>query len=66
MKKIDLKATKREIFGKRANSLRATGTIPAVLYGHGVESTPISVDLKEFMSKVGTSISSNIIINLVV
>ncbi|NLG63641.1 MAG: 50S ribosomal protein L25/general stress protein Ctc [Candidatus Cloacimonetes bacterium] len=43
-----LKAEKRESMGKgTARKLRATGRIPAVLYGRGEESRPLSVDAHE-------------------
>lgn len=45
---IELKAKLREISGRKTNQLRKTGQIPAVLYGHGLESQPILVDSKEF------------------
>jgi large subunit ribosomal protein L25 len=45
---LELKAQAREITGKKVKSLRKTGFIPAVLYGHNVKSVPLSVDVKEF------------------
>lgn len=44
----EIAATKRENVGTRLNSLRKEGILPAVLYGEGVASTPISVQMKEF------------------
>jgi large subunit ribosomal protein L25 len=44
---IDLSAEPRSIIGKKVKHLRAEGKIPANLYGHGIESTPIQLDAKE-------------------
>lgn len=64
MEKLNLKASKREKIGKKANSLRKQGLIPAVVYGHGMSSIPISVYEKDFASIVASSSGSNAIINL--
>lgn len=42
-----LQATKRE--GEKADSVRASGRIPAVFYGFGKESTPVSVPSIDFI-----------------
>ncbi len=58
MEKIILKATKRDVIGKKVKALRREGKVPGVLYGYGVESTPIVLDLKEttkILSSVGSS-----------
>lgn len=38
-----LDATTRTVVGKQVNALRRTGRIPAVLFGHGLASVPLSV-----------------------
>jgi large subunit ribosomal protein L25 len=43
-----LAATSRTVTGKKNAVLRSTGRLPAVVYGHGVESTNISIDAHEF------------------
>jgi large subunit ribosomal protein L25 len=43
-----LAAEHREITGKKVARLRATGKLPAVVYGHGVDSASVSVDAHEF------------------
>ena len=43
-----LAAEHREILGKKVALLRRAGRLPAVVYGHGIESDPISVDTHEF------------------
>ena len=46
MKRLELEASKRDITGKKVRFLRRQGTIPANIYGHGIDSTPINVDAK--------------------
>ena len=43
-----LAAEHREITGKKVARLRRAGRLPAVVYGHGVDSASVSVDLHEF------------------
>jgi large subunit ribosomal protein L25 len=47
MEHIVLKATKRDVVGTKAGALRRQGKLPAVLYGHRVETTPILLDAYE-------------------
>jgi large subunit ribosomal protein L25 len=47
MERIELKASKREIKGKKTSLLRKSGITPANLYGHGVDSLPLQIDTKE-------------------
>ena len=44
----ELKANKREELGKKTNALRRAGFLPAVIYGEGVKSSPLSVLYKDF------------------
>ena len=56
MKRHELEATKREITGKKVRFLRRQGLMPANIYGHGIDSTPIKVDtrsLKHLLSHAG-------------
>ena len=65
METVVLNATKRDITGKHVKTLRKEGKLPAVLYGYGIESTPIVMDLRETtktLSHIG--ISTLITINL--
>ena len=41
MEQIGLTVQKRSVLGKQVRRLRREGWVPAVLYGHGVESLPI-------------------------
>lgn len=43
-----LAAEHREVIGKAVNRLRHAGRLPGVVYGHGEESTSVSVDAHEF------------------
>lgn len=43
-----LAAARRDILGKKVAGLRRQGRLPAVLFGRGAESTPVSVDAHEF------------------
>jgi large subunit ribosomal protein L25 len=43
-----LAAEHREVVGKKVAALRRAGRLPAVVYGHGVDSDPISIDTHEF------------------
>src|SRR3989344_4404135 len=45
---MQLKALPREIFGKKTNSLRKEGLLPAEIYGHNKENKHITVSSKEF------------------
>ncbi len=58
MEALKLQAKKRDIKGKRVKVLRSEGQIPAVVYGHGVESKDLTVDYRAFeklFSKAGES-----------
>ncbi|NPV40296.1 MAG: 50S ribosomal protein L25 [Anaerolineae bacterium] len=61
MEKVILKAEKRELTGKQVKVLRREGKLPAVIYGKGIESTPIVLDRKETTTKLGKVSSSTIL-----
>ena len=53
-----LAAASRTVIGKKVSHLRREGRLPAVVYGHGVDSESVSVDAHEFellKRKVGAS-----------
>jgi large subunit ribosomal protein L25 len=65
MEKVELKAKKREVFGRKTNKKRKEGLIPAVVYGKNVEPVPVwisELDFKRLLKKSGesTMISLNI------
>ncbi len=43
-----LRATHRSVTGKKVAALRREGHLPAVVFGHGVTSDSLTLDLKEF------------------
>lgn len=43
-----LAAEHREVIGKKVALMRHAGRLPAVVYGHGVDSNPISIDAHDF------------------
>jgi len=58
MKRLELEVTKRDVTGKKVRFLRRQGTIPANIYGHGIDSTAINVDaksLKHLLAHAGST-----------
>ncbi|MDR3574734.1 MAG: 50S ribosomal protein L25 [Anaerolineaceae bacterium] len=47
MEKAVLHATHRTVIGKQVGALRREGKLPAVMYGHHIDSTPITLDLRD-------------------
>jgi len=58
---LTLLAKIREILGRKTNSLRRDGLIPAVLYGQGKKSQSIEVNYKEFAKLYEESGESSLI-----
>mgnify|MGYP001585334808 FL=1 len=64
---IPLSGTRRERLGKGgARKTRAAGHIPAVLYGHGEEPVPVSIQAREFDLALRGHKGGNPIVNLAV
>jgi large subunit ribosomal protein L25 len=62
-----LVAEKREGTGKGvARKLRATGRVPAVLYGHGMDPIALSVDSRELIHVFHTGAGTNVLVDLIV
>jgi len=61
MQKVVLKATKREALGRKVGALRRAGKLPAVLYGHGVKSTPIMLEAHEATLRLSHLTSSSLV-----
>jgi large subunit ribosomal protein L25 len=62
-----LKAEPREDAGKGvARKLRASGRVPAVLYGHGKDARSLSVDAKELFHLLHGAAGANVLIDLVI
>jgi large subunit ribosomal protein L25 len=47
MEKVVLHATHRSTIGKQVRALRRAKKLPAVMYGHTMEATPITLDLRD-------------------
>src|SRR2546430_16357495 len=45
---MQLKASPRQPLGKRSRRMLREGKLPAILYGHNTEATPITLDRLEF------------------
>lgn len=61
--KINLKAQKRTLFGKKIKSLRREGLVPANIFGSKIESLAITVSLLDF-KKVYKQAGETSVINL--
>ncbi len=61
MEKIVLKATKRDVIGKKVGALRRQGKLPAVLYGHSIETTPILLDAYDGAQTLSRLTSSSLL-----
>ena len=58
MESIVINANRRDVIGKQVKALRREGKLPAVIYGHGIKPTAISLDAREtnkVLSGVGAS-----------
>lgn len=67
MAEVKLVAEPREGTGKGvARKLRAAGRVPGVLYGHGMDSTALSVDAKDLFHVLHTGAGTNVLVDLVV
>ncbi len=62
---LKLQAERRDGTGKGvARKIRAAGRVPAVLYGHGVEPTSITVDARELLRVFHTGAGTNVLIDV--
>ncbi len=61
MEKVVLKANPRTVTGKQVGALRRAGKLPAVLYGHHIESTPIVLDAHETSLTLSRLTSSSLV-----
>jgi large subunit ribosomal protein L25 len=58
---VVLKATRRTETGKAVSRLRKAGRVPAVVFGHGMDSIPVSLELHDFEHLRRTAHSNTII-----
>jgi large subunit ribosomal protein L25 len=61
MEEIQLQANKRTIIGKRVNTLRQEGLIPAIVYGGEGEPIPIELDAKDAIKILNETSTSTLI-----
>lgn len=61
MEKVVLQATKRNLTGKQVRALRRAGKLPAVLYGHRIDSTPITLEAHETSLLLSRLTSSSLV-----
>jgi large subunit ribosomal protein L25 len=47
MRRLELDVSKRNVKGKKVRFLRRGGLIPCNIYGHGIESVPVQVDVRK-------------------
>ena len=65
MDQVSLRANQRTEFGSRVGRrLRRAGSVPAVVYGHGLEPLSVAVDRRELHAALHTDAGSNALINL--
>lgn len=65
MAEIKLPAQRRAGTGKGgARKVRAAGRVPAVVYGRGMESTPIDVDRRDLVSALLTDAGMNVLLDI--
>lgn len=62
MNELKLEAKKRDVIGKKVKVLRREGYLPAVIYGRGVESIPITLNRKEADKILARTTSSQLLI----
>lgn len=61
---MELKIQARKILGKKVETLRQQGLIPAELYGHGIKNLHLSLSAKDFQ-KVFKEAGESTIVNLI-
>jgi large subunit ribosomal protein L25 len=60
-----LKAERRDGAGKGfARKVRASGRVPAVVYGHGIDPLHVSVDAKDLFHVLHTDAGTNVLVDL--
>lgn len=61
MADISLRASVRTIIGKKVGALRRAGIIPANIYGRGIESLPVQLDIREFRDALSAAGSTGVV-----
>ncbi len=62
---VSLKATRRTALGRNAvKKVKAANAVPAILYGTGVEPTPLQVERRAIDTLLSHAVGENILVNL--
>jgi large subunit ribosomal protein L25 len=62
---VKLNAVKRAVVGKgSARKARAASRVPAIVYGRGMDPTPIEVDRREFVAALQTDAGMNVLLEI--
>ena len=62
MDEFVLQADKREAIGKKVKGLRREGKLPAIIYGHGIDPIPISMDYRQTTRSLSSITSSSLVV----
>jgi large subunit ribosomal protein L25 len=63
MEEVVIQAQKRTVIGKQVKALRRAGGLPAILYGSGIDPTPILLDARE-AGRILTGLSSSALLTI--
>jgi large subunit ribosomal protein L25 len=65
MAEVRIDASRRDQYGKgAARRVRASGRVPAIVYGHGMEPLPIALDRREFVTALQTEAGMNVLLDI--
>jgi large subunit ribosomal protein L25 len=65
MAEVRIDASRRDQYGKgAARRVRASGRVPAIVYGHGMEPLPIALDRREFVTALQTEAGLNVLLDI--
>ncbi|MFC2055012.1 50S ribosomal protein L25 [Chloroflexota bacterium] len=62
MEEVLLQASKRDEVGKKVKALRREGILPAIVYGRGISSIPISLNIRNANQMLSATSSSSLVI----
>ena len=62
MEEVLLQVSKRDVVGKQVKTLRREGLLPAIVYGRGISSIPISINSREANKILSAITSSNLVV----
>jgi large subunit ribosomal protein L25 len=62
MAEVLLQVSKRDVVGKQVKTLRRDGLLPAIVYGRGISSIPISINSREANKILSAITSSNLVV----